>query len=160
MNKENKPLEIRKNVTMTRDDIMRLIPHRPPMLLVDTITIDDNDVAHAIYLVRGDEFFLQGHFPGNPVVPGVILCEIMAQSSCPLIGDRLIGTTPFYAGINNVKFKKQVKPGDEIKITAEITNSRGMVFFVKAKAEVDGTLCVQGELIFALVKNENLQINM
>lgn len=65
---------------MTREEIKQFLPHREPMLLVDDMTME-GDMAIAHYHVRGDEFFLQGHFPGNPIVPGVILCEIM--DSCP-----------------------------------------------------------------------------
>jgi 3-hydroxyacyl-[acyl-carrier-protein] dehydratase len=121
---------------------------------VDRVDLDENRVAHATYRVRGDEFFLQGHFPDNPVVPGVILCEIMAQSSSMLIKELLIGRTPFYAGIDNVRFKKQVKPGDTIEVTTRITRQRGLIFFIEAKAEVNGELCTQGDLTFALVDNE------
>jgi 3-hydroxyacyl-[acyl-carrier-protein] dehydratase len=141
---------------MDREEIKQFLPHREPMLLVDSVELDENRVAHAQYHVRGDEFFLQGHFPGNPVVPGVILCEIMAQSSSMLIKEMLVGRTPFYAGIDNVRFKKQVKPGDTVEITTRITRQRGLIFFIEAKAEVDGELCTQGDLTFALVDNEKL----
>ena len=142
---------------MNREEIKQFLPHREPMLLVDRVDLDENRVAHATYRVRGDEFFLQGHFPDNPVVPGVILCEIMAQSSSMLIKELLIGRTPFYAGIDNVRFKKQVKPGDTIEVTTRITRQRGLIFFIEAKAEVNGELCTQGDLTFALVDNEKLE---
>ena len=90
---------------MTREELKEYLPHREPMLLVDEITMDENNVAHGIYHVRGDEFFLQGHFPGQPVVPGVILCEIIAQPCALLLGDALKGKIPFYTGIDKVKFK-------------------------------------------------------
>ena len=83
---------------LNRDDIKTFLPHREPMLLIDDVTME-GDTAIAHYHVRGDEFFLQGHFPGNPVVPGVIQCEIMAQSSCILVRDELVGRTPLYSGI-------------------------------------------------------------
>jgi len=143
---------------MNREEIKTYLPHREPMLLVDDVVIDENKVACAHYHVTGEEFFLKGHFPGNPVVPGVILCEIMAQSCSLLIGDQLIGRTPFYAGIDKVRFKRQVKPGETIEITAKITNQRALIFFVEAEARVNGELCVKGDLSFALIDNDKLPI--
>ncbi|MEG1556686.1 MAG: 3-hydroxyacyl-ACP dehydratase FabZ [Bacteroidales bacterium] len=140
---------------MNRDIIKTFIPHREPMLLIDEINIID-DVAYAKYHVTGEEFFLQGHFPGNPVVPGVILCEIMAQSCCLLIGDLLKGRTPFYTGIDKVRFKRQVKPGDTIEVTARINVQKALIFFVETKACVDNQVCAQGNLSFALVDNDKL----
>ena len=101
----------------------------------------------------------EGHFPGNPVVPGVILCEIMAQSCCLLIGDELKGKTPFYAGIEKVRFKKQVKPGDLIEIKARILSRRNLAFFVETEAKVKGELSARGTLSFVLIENEKLSIN-
>ena len=137
---------------LNRDDIKTFLPHREPMLLIDDVVMD-GDTAIAHYHVRGDEFFLQGHFPGNPVVPGVIQCEIMAQSSCILVRDELVGRTPLYSGINNVRFRQPVRPGDTIEVHARITNRRGMIFFVDAKASVAGKPCCSGELTFALIDN-------
>lgn len=142
---------------MKREEIKTYIPHREPMLLVDEINIDENHVAHATYKVRGDEFFLQGHFPGFPVVPGVILCEIMAQSCSLLVGDFLKGKIPFYAGIDKARFKSSVYPGDLIEITAKIVNRRSMVFFIEAVAKVKEKICVQANLSFALVDNADLE---
>lgn len=92
---------------MNRSEIMNILPHRDAMLLLDDV---ENREGTAIghYTVRGDEFFLQGHFPGNPIVPGVILCEILAQSACVLMKDVLTdGQLPVYTGLNNVKFQSQ-----------------------------------------------------
>lgn len=135
---------------MEREEIKTFLPHREPMLLVDDVVLD-GDMAVGHYRVRGDEYFLQGHFPGYPVVPGVILCEIMAQSCCILIKDELPGRTPFYAGIDKVRFKNQVRPGDLITITGKIAYRRGLTFFVDAQATVDGKLCTKGSLTFTLV---------
>jgi len=85
---------------MDREALKQILPHREPMLLVDE-SVMDGEVVHSKYHVRGDEFFLQGHFPGYPVVPGVILCEIMAQSSVLLVGaEELKVNTAFYAGLD------------------------------------------------------------
>ncbi|NLA15048.1 MAG: 3-hydroxyacyl-ACP dehydratase FabZ [Bacteroidales bacterium] len=138
---------------MTREEIMNFLPHREPMLLVDQMTIDENQVAHGRYTVRGDEFFLQGHFPEYPVVPGVILCEIMGQCCSLLVKEHLAGKTPFYTGLDKVRFKRQVRPGDTVEVSGYITKQKAMVFFIKAEARVNGELCVQGTLSFALADN-------
>lgn len=84
-------------ISMDREEIKNILPHREPMLLVDEAYLNDDGTATGYYTVKGDEYFLCGHFPGNPVVPGVILCEIMAQSSCLLFKDKMTdGALPFY----------------------------------------------------------------
>ena len=144
---------------MDREEIKTFLPHREPMLLIDTVereTMTDAkchqvDYAVATYHVRGDEFFLQGHFPDYPVVPGVILCEMMAQSCALLLREELRNKRPLYTGIDNVRFKYQVRPGDTIVLRSMIAERRQSLVFVKAEAKVDGKLCCRGNLSFALV---------
>lgn len=124
------------------------------MLLVDEIEIDSEGVAHAKYRIKEDEFFCRGHFPGNPIVPGVIQCEIMAQSCALLVKDELKGRTTLYSGIDNVRFKNIVRPGDLCEITARLTDRRGLLFFTEASLKVNGKLCCKGNLSFALVENK------
>lgn len=96
---------------MTREELKEILPHREPMLLLDEATKIEDNLAEGKYTVRGDEWFLQGHFPGNPVVPGVIQCEMMAQTCCVLLVEAVKGHTPLYTGLDKVRFKGQVKPG-------------------------------------------------
>ena len=136
---------------MDREELKEYLPHREPMLLVDEIEIDGDGVCHAKYKVKEDEFFCQGHFPGNPVVPGVIQCEIMAQSCALLVKDEIKGKTTLYTGIDNVRFKHMVKPGDLCEVTAVLKKKRGPLFFCEAVLAVAGNICCKGELSFALV---------
>ena len=138
---------------MEKEEIKKLLPHRDPMLLVDRVTLSEDGKAKGQYTVKGDEFFLQGHFPGNPVVPGVILCEMMAQACCVLFAGKLENSTPFFTGLNNVKFKNKVVPGDTIEFECEITRTFGTFFFASGKGTVNNVLAVSGDFSFALIKN-------
>lgn len=136
---------------MDRDELKKYLPHREPMLLVDKMNMDADGIAHAEYRIREDEFFCKGHFPGNPLVPGVILCEIMAQSCALLVKDEIVGKTTLYSGIDNVRFKNPVRPGDLCEVTARLNGKRANMFFCQAELRVDGKLCCKGDLSFALV---------
>lgn len=143
---------------MDREEIKQFLRHREPMLLVDEMELQ-NEGTECIgkYHVRGDEFFLQGHFPGYPVVPGVILCEIMGQCSSLLIKDYLVGHTTLFTGIDKTRFKRQVRPGDTVEVHAHITNHRAMLFYIEAKAMVDGELAVEANLSFAVIPNDKVK---
>ena len=137
---------------LNRDDIMNILPHRDHMLLVDDVENRDG-VAVGHYRVRGDEFFLQGHFPGNPIVPGVILCEILAQSACVLMADVMTeGALPVYTGLNNVKFRGSVRPGDVIETRCSIKRAKHPFYFAEGTVTVEGKLCVSAEFSFAVIK--------
>lgn len=136
---------------MTREEIKAYIPHRDGMLLLDEATVLSDGTAVGIYHVTGEEFFLQGHFPGNPVVPGVMLCEIMAQTCSVLLKQDSAVTTPYFTGIRNVTFKRTVHPGDTVHFTCEITRKTGHFYFAKGEGTVGGEVCVRGEFSFALL---------
>ena len=130
------------------------MPHREPMLLVDNAELISPVETVAEYTVTGEEFFLQGHFPGNPIVPGVILCEMMAQGSVMLFKDELLEHIALYAGIDNVRFKRGVVPGDKVVVNSKTVSKRGPLIIVDARATVEGQLCSRGTLSFMLVKKE------
>ncbi len=139
---------------MNREEIKELIPHREPMLLVDEIVANEDGSVTGKYTVRGDEFFLKGHFPDNPIVPGVILCEMAAQCSCLLVAEEVKGKTTLYAGMNNVKFKNPVRIGDTVVFTCSKMKTFGVFYFMKAEGKVGDQIVLKGEFSFALVDPE------
>ena len=135
---------------MNREEIMTILPHRDNMLLLDDVERKDG-IAVGHYTVRGDEFFLKGHFPDSPIVPGVILCEILAQSACVLMHDAMSkGTLPVYTGLNHVKFRSPVKPGDTVETRCCIKRAKHPFYFAEGTVSVDGRLCVSAEFSFAV----------
>ena len=142
---------------MNREEIKTLLPHREPMLLVDWTEKQEDGSIRATYNVTGEEWFLKGHFPDFPVVPGVVICEIMAQSCTLLLGEDLVGHTPFYGGLDKVRFKRMVRPGDTIETSARMKATRGPLFIIEAEARVEGQLACKGELTFYLMDSKDLK---
>ena len=137
---------------MNKEALKGILPHREPMLLVDEAA-REGDTAVGRYRERGDEYFLQGHFPGNPIVPGVILCEMLAQSACVLLQDQIRdGMLPVYTGLNNVKFRSPVRPGDTVESRCRIRRARHPFYFAEGTVTVDGRLCVSAEFSFAVTR--------
>lgn len=137
---------------MNRTELEKILPHRPPMLLLDESEVVDGE-AHGRLAIHGDEFFLQGHFPNNPIVPGVIQCEMLAQNCCVLIAGKMEGTgkTPLYTGLDKVRFKSSIRPGDTIDLVCRLTRERAPFYFAEGEASVNGRLCCKASMSFALV---------
>lgn len=136
---------------MKQDEIKKLLPHRDNMLLVEE-AYEQDGTAFGSYHVRGDEWFLKGHFPGNPVVPGVILCEMLAQTSCVLLDKSLSqGKLPMFTGLERVRFKSPVRPGDTFVSVCRITKSKPPFYFAEGSGTVNGVLCIKAEFSFAII---------
>ncbi|MCK9443302.1 MAG: 3-hydroxyacyl-ACP dehydratase FabZ [Tissierellaceae bacterium] len=135
------------------EEIKGIIPHRYPFLLVDKVEIQEVGVKGLGYKnVTINEPFFQGHFPHFPVMPGVLIVESMAQVGAVILlsDERFKGKTPFFAGINKVRFKRKVVPGDTLKMEVELTKIRGPIGIGQGKAYVDGELACEGEFLFAI----------
>ena len=142
---------------MNREEIKKILPHREPMLLLDEADTTSEGGATGKYTVRGDEFFLQGHYPGNPVMPGVIQCEILAQTCGVLMSfmDGVAGCTPFLTSLDKVKFRKPVLPGDTLETSCRITRNKGVFYFAEGEGRVNGELAVKCQFSFALVPEQH-----
>ncbi len=139
---------------LDRAQVEALLPHRPPFLLVDEVgELEPGVRCAAVRTLREDDFWFAGHFPGNPVMPGVLIVEALAQTAtiaAASAGDAA-GKIGLFAGIDKVRFKRVVKPGDTMCLEAEIVAVHGPVGRAKVKATVDGQLACRGELLFAVV---------
>ena len=138
---------------LDRAAIEEILPHREPFLLLDEVTeLEPGARVVARKLVREDEWYLPGHFPGNPIMPGVLMVEAMAQCGAVAVlsEEANRGKLALFAGIDDVRFKRLVRPGDELELVCELERLRGPVGRGKARAAVGGELAVRGTLLFAL----------
>ena len=139
---------------LNKEEIKKIIPQREPFLMVDEIEeYIPGESAIAYKNVDVEEWYFKGHFPGNPIMPGVLMVEALAQTGAVAIlsMEENQGKNAFFGGINNLKFKKQVVPGDRLKLEVKIIKKKGPIGIGEAIATVDGKVAVKGELTFAIV---------
>ena len=140
-------------MSMTTQEIMEILPHRQPFLLIDTVEeVEPGVRAVAKKNVTFNEPYFAGHFPGNPVMPGVLIIEALAQTGAVAILSQpeWKGKTAYFAGINQAKFKQKVVPGDTLILETGIIKVKGPIGVGKAVARVNGKLACSAELTFAI----------
>jgi len=140
---------------LTIHDILRILPHRYPFVLVDRILeMEPGKRVVGLKNVSFNEEFFQGHFPGNPVMPGVLVVEAMAQAAavCLLVGlgDRE-SKVPYFTGIDACKFRRPVVPGDQLRLEVEILNAKLRLCKARGRALVNGNLCAEADILSSIV---------
>jgi 3-hydroxyacyl-[acyl-carrier-protein] dehydratase len=136
---------------LSREQIMEILPHRDPFLLLDEV-VELEAGMRVVARKRVTEVDCAGHFPGNPIMPGVKMVEALAQAGAVavLVEEENHGKLALFAGIDDVRFKRIVRPGDELTLECSVETVRGPIGRGKARATVDGELAVRGTLTFAL----------
>ena len=135
---------------LNTQEIMAIIPHRYPFLLVDRVVeIEENQRAVGIKNVTANEWFFQGHFPGRKVMPGVLIVEALAQvaSVCLLKDVDMAGRTPLFGGIDNFRFRRPVLPGDQVRFELDLIKKRGNIKSFHGTAKVDGVVVAEADMM-------------
>ncbi len=138
-----------------REEIKKVLPHREPFLLIDEIMeVEVGKSAKAVWHVRADYDVFRGHFPGKPVLPGVLMVEALAQTGAYaiLLDEKFRGKLALFGGIDGVKFRGQVRPGDDLVLEAELKRISSFGGKAAARASVDGKTVCEGEIMFAFAK--------
>jgi len=141
---------------LTINEIMKILPHRYPMLLVDrVIEIDDGKRIVGLKNVTANEQFFQGHFPGAPVMPGVLIVEAMAQCSAVLVLRDIPDRDQklfLFGGVDKARFRRPVVPGDQLRMECEIVQRRSNTIKVKGVATVDGNVVAEAEMLSVMTQ--------
>jgi 3-hydroxyacyl-[acyl-carrier-protein] dehydratase len=137
---------------MDQNDILEIIPHREPFILIDFVEKMDELHITAYKQVTGEEYFFKGHFPQFPVMPGVLIIEALAQAGAVLILSRpeFRGKLAYFAGLDKVRFKRKVVPGDKLRLEVTLNKLRGNIGFASGWAYVGDELVASGDIICAM----------
>jgi 3-hydroxyacyl-[acyl-carrier-protein] dehydratase len=130
-----------------------ILPHRPPFLFVDSITAVEPGVsASGLWHLTGDEWFFSGHFPGRPTLPGVLMCEAIAQMGAiaVLTDPRFAGKLPLFGGLDDARFRRQVGPGDTLELVAELSKMSARAGRGSGKALLNGQVACEASLLFVI----------
>ena len=150
-------VEAVKEVEFNIEGIKKVIPHRYPFLMIDRVFVNyEKKSARGYKCVSGNEEFFQGHFPGNPVMPGVLIIEAMAQTSCVILlsQPKLVGRSAYFMAINNVKFRKTVVPGDVLELRVGVLRDREKGGVARGEAYVNNELVTEAEFMFMVIGKE------
>jgi 3-hydroxyacyl-[acyl-carrier-protein] dehydratase len=131
-----------------------VLPHRPPFLFVDEIlAVEPGQSATGRWDLTGDEWFFSGHFPGRPTLPGVLMCEAIAQvgAVAVLLDERFAGKLPLFGGLDNARFRRQVGPGDSLELTVELSRMSSRAGKGKGRAVLAGEVACECDLLFVVV---------
>ena len=140
---------------LSGEEVLKYLPHRDPFLFIDeVISLEDGKNIHAVMHVRDENIFLEGHFPGNPIVPGVILIEAMGQAS-GILGFKTMNKTPeegsiyVFAGIDKARFRSRVGPNDRVHLYSEIVSEKKGIWKFETKAEADDKIVCTATILCA-----------
>ncbi len=132
---------------MKKEEIERILPHRPPFLFVDEVVELSETRIVAKKLVRPDEYFFTGHFPGEPIMPGVLIIEALAQTGGVLLLRKHRDAIPLFMGIDRARFKRIVRPGDTLVLDVSVLQERGTVVRIAGVATVDGAIAGEATIL-------------
>ena len=143
-----------KDGKLEAGDIQKILPHRDPFLFVDKVIEIEEKRAVGVKKITGNEEFFKGHFPGNPILPGVIMIEALAQLGGILMFSKKenLNLTVYFVGLNNVRFRKAVVPGDTLKLEIDIVKSRSRIAQLHGVAKVDEEVAAEADILFGAAK--------